>query len=110
MVSPKVIAAADGYLKKTFLDLVGGRLLLRPVQEKHEFNPRRSEALVQSKPMRRTNLRSGKGSFAIDKPSGHGGAQSGRIATPRPRSTITAMASIPSSSNSSFGRIPALRR
>ena len=43
-------------------------------------------------------------------PSGQGGAQSGRRVTPRPRSTMTVIASMLSISKSSRGRIPDLRR
>jgi hypothetical protein len=72
---------------------------------------RRSEALAHTRPMRLAKEEaSGTGSLASDKPSGHGGAQSGISDTPSPRSTMTAIASPPSISNNSRGRIPAWRR
>src|SRR5262249_17067151 len=74
-------------------------------------NRSRTEALGHMSPMRRAKERPlGTGSLASDKPSGHGGAQSGRRDTPSPRSTMTAIASNWSISKSSRGRIPALRR
>ena len=71
---------------------------------------RRSEARVHNRPMRRVNDWLGTASLASDNPSGQGGAQSGTSETPNPRSTRTAIASSPSSSNRSRGRIPAWRR
>ena len=72
---------------------------------------RRSEALAHTRPMRLAKEEaSGTGSLASDRPSGHGGAQSGISDTPSPRSTMTAIASPPSISKDSRGRIPALRR
>src|ERR1700744_3844743 len=49
----------------------------------------RSEPLAHTTPMRLAKEAApGSGSLASDKPSGHGGAQSGTIDTPSPRSTI----------------------
>ena len=62
---------------------------------------RRSEARVHNRPMRRVNDWLGTASLASDNPSGQGGAQSGTSETPNPRSTRTAIASSPSSSNRS---------
>jgi hypothetical protein len=50
-------------------------------------NLARNEALCQSRPVRRTNERSGSASLRKDNPSGHGDAQSGSSETPSPRST-----------------------
>jgi hypothetical protein len=50
----------------------------------------RNEALLQSRPVRRTNERSESGSLRNESPSGQGGAQSGSSDRPSPRSTITA--------------------
>src|SRR5215510_12659768 len=71
---------------------------------------RRTEALLQRTPIRLVNWFLGRGSFLSDKPSGHGGAQSGTSEAPRPRSTRTAITSSESSSNRSRGRKPARRR
>src|SRR5262245_37834827 len=65
---------------------------------KARTNLARSEALFQSRPVRRTSERSGSANLRSDNPSGHGGAQSGSNETPSPRSTITAISSKPSSS------------
>src|SRR5713226_8571485 len=59
-------------------------------------NRRRSEALGHMRPTRRAKDRPpGTGSLMSDGFSGHGDFQSGKSETPSPRSTITAIGSIP---------------
>jgi hypothetical protein len=55
--------------------------------------------------MRLVKEGSGTGSLASDRPSGQGGAKSGKSDTPKPRSTMIAIAATSLSSKLSRGRI-----
>ena len=65
---------------------------------------------VHSTPTRRGSAARGSGSRTTRSPSGQGRAQSGTSDTPRPRSTITAMAFNAFSSKRSRGLMPTVCR